>query len=168
LCAPDAKPGEKVKFDGGTFSGHPATMVAGLASLRYLIKEADKIYPRIGRLGDFARKEIERIFGGQGFKVTCTGGGDALGIPSSLLGVHFVGEETGRLESPEQAWNPAVSDYELREKIFKLAMIQEGFNIFHGYGSVSAAHTRAEVEASLEAVEKIARKWQKYRIAHKQ
>jgi glutamate-1-semialdehyde 2,1-aminomutase len=167
LCAPDAKPAQKVRFDGGTFSGHPATMIAGLASLQHLIKQADKIYPRIGRLGAFARKEIERIFARQGMKVRCTGDGEALGIASSLLGVHFVGNEAVRIDSPEQVWNPEVSDFELREKIFKLAMIQEGFNIFHGYGSISAAHSRAEVQASLEAVERIARKWRKYRIGHK-
>jgi glutamate-1-semialdehyde 2,1-aminomutase len=167
LCAPDANPGERVKFDGGTFSGHPASMIAGLASLRHLIKQADKIYPRIGRLGALARKEIERVFAGQGFKVRCTGDGEALGVASSLLGVHFVGEETERIDSPEQVWNPEVSDFELREKIFKLAMIQEGFNIFHGYGSISAAHSQAEIQASLEAVERIARKWKNYRIGHK-
>jgi glutamate-1-semialdehyde 2,1-aminomutase len=166
LCAPDAKPGQKVKFDGGTFSGHPAVMTAGLASLRRLIKEADRIYPRIGRLAAFARREIERIFGGHGFKVKCTGDGEDLGVASSLLGVHFVGEKTERIESPEQVWNPEVSDYELREKIFKLAMLQEGFNIFHGYGSISAAHSRADIEGSLEAVERIAGKWSKYRIPH--
>ncbi len=166
LCAPDAKPGEKVKFDGGTFSGHPAAMTAGLASLRHLIKEADRIYPRIGRLGALARKEIERIFAGQGFKVRCTGDGEDLGVASSLLGVHFVGEKTERIDSPEQVWNPEVSDFELRERIFKLAMLLEGFNIFHGYGSISAAHSQADIEASLEAVEKIARKWRKYGIHH--
>jgi glutamate-1-semialdehyde 2,1-aminomutase len=164
LCAPDAKPGEKVKFDGGTFSGHPAVMTAGLVFLRYLIKEADRIYPRMGRLAVLARKEIERIFAGQGFKVRCTGDSGDLGIASSLLGVHFVGEKTERIDSPEQVWNPEVSDFELREKIFKLAMLQEGFNIFHGYGSISAAHSPADIEASLEAVEKIARKWSQYRV----
>jgi glutamate-1-semialdehyde 2,1-aminomutase len=166
LCAPDAKPGEKVKFDGGTFSGHPAAMAAGLASLRHLIKEADRIYPRIGRLGALARKEIERIFAGQGFKVRCTGDGKDLGVASSLVGVHFVGEKTERIDSPEQVWNPEVCDFELRERILKLAMLLEGFNIFHGYGSISAAHSQADIEASLEAVEKIARKWRKYGIHH--
>lgn len=167
LCAPDAPPGKKVRFDGGTFSGHPASMIAGLAALRHLIKQAHKIYPRIGRLGALARKGIERIFASQGFKVRCTGDGEALGISSSLLGVHFVGEKTERIDSPEQVWNAEVSDLELREKIFKLAMIQEGFNIFHGYGSISAAHSQADIQASLEAVERIARRWRKYRIHHK-
>ena len=59
-------------------------------------------------------------------------------------------------------WNPAISDVELREKIFKLAMLEEGFNTFHGYGQVTAAHTDDEIQASLDAVERIARKWSKY------
>jgi glutamate-1-semialdehyde 2,1-aminomutase len=49
----------------------------------------------------------------------------------------------------------------MREKVFKLAMIQQGFNIFHGYGSISVAHTEEEIQASLDAVERIAKKWKR-------
>ncbi len=41
-------------------------------------------------------------------------------------------------------------------------MLEEGFNIFHGYGAISAAHTSDEIQASLDAVERIAKKWCKY------
>jgi glutamate-1-semialdehyde 2,1-aminomutase len=59
-------------------------------------------------------------------------------------------------------WNPNVCDSEVREKIFKLAMLEHGFNIFHGYGSISAAHSDQEIQASLDAVDRVAQKWKKY------
>ncbi len=163
LCGPEAKPDEKVKFEGGTFCSHPATMIAGITFLKHLIKNAPKIYPKIGRMGAKARKGIERIFAANGFDVRCTGYGDELGIASSLVGVHFLRKKIERIHTPEQVWNPAVNEVELREKIFKLSMIQEGFNIFHGYGSISAAHTEKEIDASLDAAERVAKSWKKYR-----
>ncbi|MGB2843973.1 MAG: hypothetical protein WBC02_03860, partial [Candidatus Aminicenantaceae bacterium] len=159
LCGPDAKMGQKVKFDGGTFSAHPASMLAGLTYIKYLIEHESEIYPRIGRLGAEVRKRIEEIFTEFGFNVKCTGYGNSVTKNSSLVGVQFLHEKIERIISPEQVWNPEVCDFEIREKIFKLAMLEEGFNIFHGYGGISAAHTEEEIQSSLDAVEKIARKW---------
>jgi len=51
------------------------------------------------------------------------------------------------------------SDFEMREKVFKLAMINEGFYTFHGFGALSDAHTDEEIQSSLDAVERIAKKW---------
>jgi len=159
LCGPEAKKEEKVKVEGGTFSAHPSALLAGLTYAKYLIAHEEEIYPRIGRLGERVRKEIENIFAVHGFNVRCTGDGNSVAWNSSLVGVHFLHEQCDRIESPEQVWNPEICDLELRERIFKLSMLREGFNIFHGYGSISAAHTDEEIQASLDAVEKIAKKW---------
>jgi len=129
LCGSEAQPDEKVKFEGGTFSAHPAAILAGLTHLKY-------------------------------FK--CTGYGDSIAEHSSLVGVQFLKEEIDKISSPEQVWNPEVNDIELREKIFKLSMLEEGFNIFHGYGGISVAHSSSEIQESLDAVERIAKKWRKY------
>jgi glutamate-1-semialdehyde 2,1-aminomutase len=162
LCGPEAPPDDKVKFEGGTFSAHPAAMLAGLTYLNYLMEHESEIYPRIGQLGEKARKGIEQIFVEHGFNVKCTGYGDSIAEHSSLVGVQFLNEKIEKVSSPEQVWNPVVCDFELREKIFKLSMLEEGFNIFHGYGAVSAAHTDNEIQASLDAVERIAKKWRNY------
>ena len=159
LCGPEAKKEAKVKVEGGTFSAHPASMLAGLTFIKYLSEHAEDIYPRIGHLGERVRREIENIFAAHGFHVRCTGDGNSVAKNSSVVGVHFLHAPCDRIESPEQVWNPDVCDIELREKIFRLAMIQEGFNIFHGYGSISGVHTEEEIQASLDAVEKIAKKW---------
>ena len=72
----------------------------------------------------------------------------------------FLNPDVESVSSPESTWNPEASDFEMREKIFKLAMLEEGFYIFHGYGSISAAHTDEEIQRSLDSAEKIAKKWQ--------
>ena len=159
LCSPEIKQEEMVKVEGGTFSGHPAAMLAGLTFVKHLMDNEEAIYPRIGDLGAHVRRELENIFATFGFNVRCTGDGHSIAKNSSLVGVHFLHDRCDRIESPEQVWNPEVCDIEMREKIFKLAMIQEGFNIFHGYGSISGAHTNENIQASLDAIEKIVKKW---------
>jgi glutamate-1-semialdehyde 2,1-aminomutase len=163
LCGPEAKADQKVKFEGGTFSAHPASMLAGLTYVKYLVENESEVYPRIGQLGAKIRNGIEEIFAANGFNVKCTGYGELVPDNSSCVGVQFLHEKIDRITSPEQVWNPEVSDLELREKIFKLAMLEEGFNIFHGFGAVSAAHTEREIQGSLDAVERIAKKWKKYK-----
>ena len=165
LCGPEIKVEERVKFDGGTFSAHPAAILAGMTYIQYLIDHASDIYPRIGRLGEKARTAIEEIFSSHGFQVQCTGRGNTIAEHSSILGVQFLHINANRISSPEEVWNPDVCDVELREKIFKLAMLEKGFNIFHGYGAISSSHTNEEIQASLDAVEKIAKKWERYNIS---
>lgn len=164
LCGPEAKVEKRVKFDGGTFSAHPAAILSGITSVQYLINHASDIYPRIGRLGEKVRTAVEKIFSAHGFQVNCTGGGNAIAEHSSLVGVQFLRGNANRVSSPEEVWNPEVCDVEMREKIFKLAMLEEGFNIFHGYGAVSSSHTNEEIQASLDAVERVAQRWEKYNI----
>jgi len=159
LCSPEAKREDRVKFEGGTFSGHPASMLAGATYIQYLIEHESEIYPKIGQWGAEVRKNIEDIFSSHGFHVKCTGKGDDIAPNSSLIGVQFLRQKTDQVISPEQVWNPEVSDVEMREKALKLAMLEEGFNTFHGFGAVSAAHKKNEIQASLDAVERVAKKW---------
>lgn len=163
LCSPDASLEEHVKFEGGTFSAHPAAMVAGAAYVKYLTQHAEEIYPRIGRLGYMARQGIEAIFRNYGFSVYCSGYNPAIVKGSSLVGVHFLNKDVEEITSPEQVWNTEICDIEMREKIFKMAMLNEGFNIFHGYGGISSAHTEKDIQASLDAVDRIAQKFLKYK-----
>jgi glutamate-1-semialdehyde 2,1-aminomutase len=159
LLEPGTPADRSVRFDGGTFSAHPASMLAGATFVRYLIEHEQEIYPRIGSLGARVRNGIEEIFRNYGFNVKCTGDGGSVTHNSSMIAVHFLNEEIEQVISPEQAWNPEICDFELRERIFKFAMLEEGFNIFHGYGGISDAHSESEIQASLDAVDRIAKKW---------
>jgi len=160
LCQPEAEESKRVKFEGGTFSGHPSSILAGITFIKYLQEHEDEIYPRLGRLGAKVRKSMEEIFNSHGFHVRCSGYGGSIAKNSSVVGVHFLNPDIESVSSPEITWNPEASDFEMREKIFKLAMLEEGFYIFHGYGSISAAHTDEEIQRSLDSAEKIAKKWQ--------
>jgi len=159
LCSSQTEQAQRVKFEGGTFSAHPSSMLAGLTYLKYLVENESEIYPKIGRFGAKVRKGIEEIFTSLGFNVKCTGYENSVVEGSSVVGVHFLKEDVEQIVSPEQLWNPEICDFELREKIFKLAMLNEGFNIFHGFGAISAAHSDEEIQAALDAVERIAKKW---------
>lgn len=159
LCGPNGDSGKMVKFDGGTFSAHPASMLAGLSFLRHVLEFEDDIYPRIGRLGAAVRAEMESIFNRCGFHVKCSGDGGVITQNSSIVGVHFLRKDIPEITTPAHAWDPRVSDFEIREKIFKLAMMEEGFYTFHGYGGISAAHTEKDIQASLASAERIAKKW---------
>ncbi len=162
LCGTDVKDTHRVKFEGGTFSAHPACMQAGIIFLRHLISHEEEIYPRIGQMGKRVRDQIEKIFQSHGFAARCTGDGIPVAENSSIIGVHFLHSNEARITSPEESWNPEISDFELREKIFKLSMLEEGFNIFHGYGTIAAAHSDEEIERSLKAVDNIATRWKNY------
>ena len=70
---------ERSYVGGGTFSANPASMVTGFATLDHL-KSNKSIYKKINDLGNFARKELTKVFDG---KVTVTGKG-------SLFMTHFL------------------------------------------------------------------------------
>ncbi|MFP4066021.1 MAG: aspartate aminotransferase family protein [Spirochaetaceae bacterium] len=158
LAAPGADPEKAVKFDGGTYSGHPGAMVAGVAFIRHLIEHEDEIYPYIGHLGRIAREGIEERLAAYGFNARCGGDGSPVTENSSLCAVHVLTDGAHSLRSPEQVADPARSDVELRDEIFKLAMLREGFHVVHGYGGISFAHSEEQVRGSVDAFERIARR----------
>ena len=147
---------KQVKFEGGTYSGHPASVLAAIALLDYLSEHSDEIYPRIHRLAERARSQIPGIFERAGIRSVVTGGPSGPVSQSSMAVIHFPTREDTPISSPEIVWNPETSDVQLREKILRLALANEGFHVVHGFGSVSTRHTEEEVDAFLSAVETVA------------
>jgi len=83
------KKSERSYVGGGTFSTNPISMVAGYSTLSELKNSKNTIYSKINLLGEFARKELEKIFGD---KVIITGKG-------SLFMTHFAKKkESQRLQ----------------------------------------------------------------------
>jgi glutamate-1-semialdehyde 2,1-aminomutase len=155
LCNPAAG-SRRVRFEGGTFSAHPATLLAGLSMLRYLAENATQIYSRINALGEKVRNEIPRVFERHGIHCSCTGHPNAVVPGSSMAMIQF--PKAGRtVTNPEENWNDEVCDPQMREKIMRLAFVTRGFHTVHGFGSICTAHTEAEVDAFLEAADEIAR-----------
>lgn len=161
-CNPAGSSSQKVKCEGGTFSAHPSSLVAGLTLIRYLEQHQDEIYPRIGRLGEKVRKGVEEIFRAYHIRAHCTGHPNSFVEYSSIALLNFPLKEIKKNLSPEDLYNPALSDVEMREWIFKLAMLNEGFIVFHGIGSISTAHSEEDIDKFLSAVDSVAKKMKKF------
>jgi glutamate-1-semialdehyde 2,1-aminomutase len=141
---------EKVWIGGGTFSGTPLTMIAGLATLDTLSESKEEIYPRISGLAEKARKEIDAIFEKKGIPSLTT-------RKASLFVTHFLRKpELTVRNSSEKIRN---TDIEL-QFLYYMSMIAS-HNIFflpEHTGAVSAAHTTANIEKMLRATEQFAKR----------
>ncbi|AIC14320.1 aspartate aminotransferase family protein [Nitrososphaera viennensis] len=132
---------------GGTFSANPATMVAGLATLDFLRKNERKVYGKVDRLGEMARKGLAKIFADAGIPCRVTG-------INSIFLTHFVKEGT---KDVENATDVATSDRGKLVKYHMALMAEHGvFFLPTKMGAMSYAHDEADVKKLLSATEKIA------------
>ncbi len=154
--------GDRVYFEGGTFSAHAEYMKAGLIMLGYLAGHAATVYPKIARSGERLRREIERVFAEAGLRARCTGDGNDVVRGSSLFMVHFPRSADVAYDRPEDILDPGRSDLPLREDLLKLALLVNGVNVVHGGGAVSSAHGAKEIEATIAAYAEAARLFKKY------
>ncbi len=129
-----ADPSRKERFvsiGGGTFSENPLTMVAGLATVKHLRKNAKSIYPRLEKLGARLRDGVDREFGENGIEAHTTGMG-------SLFLTHFGTVPT----SPEET---STEDKPMQKR-YALALMPRGLFILPGHpGGISTAHTDADI-----------------------
>lgn len=150
--------GRRVKFEGGTFSAHPAALLAGKTLIEYLVRNQSQIYPQLGVLGERIRIGVEEVFASHGILARCTGYGNEVVPGSSLAMIHFPHDERTPLTSPEAVWNPRLCNVERREKVLKLALLLERVHVVHGLGAASTAHTDEDVEWLLAACDAAAKR----------
>ncbi|HUJ73832.1 MAG TPA: aminotransferase class III-fold pyridoxal phosphate-dependent enzyme, partial [bacterium] len=68
-----------VRFSGGTYSCHPASLLASLTMMQHLVDHESEVYPSLASLGDAARSTVEEALRAEGLPARCTGAGnDAL------------------------------------------------------------------------------------------
>jgi glutamate-1-semialdehyde 2,1-aminomutase len=151
--------GGKVKFSGGTYSAHPASLLAAKTFMAHLVAHEDQIYPYLTRLGAKTRQTVEAAFAQAGIYARCTGyGNDAL--PGSSINMLLFPYQRGHeLTGPEETRNPAVCDITLSEKVLQLALLLEDVHVFHGLGSVTTAHTEADIDLLGAACRRVARRF---------
>lgn len=154
--------GNKVRFQGGTYSGHPASMVAAKALLTHLVEHEDEIYPRLAQLGALTRQTIEDAFAAEGIFARCTGHPNDTLRGSSMAVPQFPYDEKQSLASPDDVNDPALCDVELRDHLFQLALLLEDVHVVHGGGSLSTAHTEQDIARLGEACRRVARRVKKY------
>ncbi len=98
--------GNRVAFTGGTYSAHPASLLAARTMMTYLRDHEAEVYPRLASLGDAKRRAITEGFAGEGVEVHCSGGFDEAGIGGSLTGIHFPHDERVQTRQAARAARP--------------------------------------------------------------
>ncbi|MDE1766749.1 MAG: aminotransferase class III-fold pyridoxal phosphate-dependent enzyme [Thaumarchaeota archaeon] len=128
---------------GGTFSANPITMTSGRAMLQFLKKNSG-VYKKIGKLGDMARKELEKAFDG---KVATTGKG-------SLFMTHFL---TGGMTEIRNASDAAMCNTDLLHRYHFEMIARDGIFFLPGkLGAISHAHSRSDIRHLIQASERFA------------
>ncbi|MDH3278446.1 MAG: aminotransferase class III-fold pyridoxal phosphate-dependent enzyme [Nitrosopumilus sp.] len=134
------KKSERSYVGGGTFSANPSSMVAGHATLSAL-KSNKTIYSKINCLGDFARRELGKIFGD---KVIITGKG-------SLFMTHFA--KNGITEITNST-HVAKCDSSMLQKYHFKMISQDGIFFLPGkLGAISNAHSEVDIKKMVLASE---------------
>jgi glutamate-1-semialdehyde 2,1-aminomutase len=154
--------GRKVKFSGGTYSAHPASLLAAKTLMEYLVAHEAEIYPWLADLGGQSRRAMEAAFAGEGIYVCCTGHENGVLPGSSLFMLHFPYREEPCLGGLQDWHDPAVCDIVLREQVLDLALLLEDVFVVHSHGAVSTAHTEADLGVLSEACRRAARRIKPY------
>ena len=151
------KSGPRVWFSGGTYSGHPASMLAAKTMINHLVEHEAEIYPRLAALGQLARQSFVDAFKAEGIPAVSTGANADL-ADSSLFILHFPHHAEQPITSPEDANDPALCNVELSKKVLPLGLLLQDIHMLEGKGAVSFAHTRADIQGVAEACQALARR----------
>ncbi len=154
--------GRRVRFDGGTYSAHPASMMAGKVMLTYLIEHEAEIYGQLAELGQQLRRRLEQIFADQGILAQCTGYPNEALKGSSLAVLHLPVRPGIVIDSPDVAADPACCMMQVRERILKLALLLEDVYAMHGLGALSTAHSEEDLSQLYAACERVAQRLKPY------
>lgn len=138
--------GRRVSFTGGTYSGHPACMIAARTMMEYLAAHEAEIYPRLAFLGERTRRALEEAFTAEGLYVQCTGYPNEAVLGSSLAMLHFPYGKGTILRSPEDVNDPSKCDVVLSNKVLQTALLLENIHVVHGLGALSMAHTEGDID----------------------
>lgn len=128
-------------FHGGTFSGNPIAMTAGLTTLK-ILEDGEKIN-KLNRMGEQIRERYNETFLENRIDVQVTG-------VSSLFSLHFTKEEVNDVHAASQADQNMLLDYHLK-------MITKGFFFLPNHsGALSTVHSTTELEKLFTETEKYA------------
>jgi glutamate-1-semialdehyde 2,1-aminomutase len=152
----------KVRFSGGTYSAHPASLLAAKTIMSHLAEHESEVYPRLARLGEKVRSVLTAGFRAEGIHVHCTGDGESALCGSSMFMLHFPYSEHAALRGPEDWLNPARCNTVLRRSVLTLAFLVEGVFIMEGHGAATTAHAAADIDFLNEACRRVARRIKPY------
>ena len=131
---------ERSYVGGGTFSANPSSMTAGFATLRFL-KTKKSTYTKVNDLGNFARKEIGKVFDG---RVIVTGKG-------SLFMTHFLKEGIHEITNSTHA---AKCDMQMLQRYHFKMIANDGIFFLPGkLGAISSKHSKDDIKKMISASE---------------
>lgn len=131
----------------GTYNGHPVPVAAAIATLRKLRERGDEIYGHTDRMGARMEAGLERVFAGRGYPVTIV-------RQRSAFAVYF-------MDHAPRDWLDIALHHDMAlDKRYRDRLIEEG--VFHfptptKQGSISFAHTEADIDETLEITERVVR-----------
>jgi len=156
LCGREG--GRRVRFEGGTYSGHPLSMLAGRVMIQYLVDHEQEVYPCLATMGERLRQMVQRAFDDEGVLVHCGGNPSSVMPGSSIATLDFPYRRDTSLCTAEAVNDPALCDVQLRERVVKLAFLLEDVFVAHGLGALSAAHTEQDLTKVAVAAGAVARR----------
>jgi glutamate-1-semialdehyde 2,1-aminomutase len=136
-------PGGKV-FVGGTYNGHPVGTAAALATIAAL--EDGTVHERTFRLGDRMRTGLQEI-------------ADRLGIPMTVAGYGSVFTPYF-MQGAIDRYEDLLANDGARDVAFRAGMVERGIFMLPvplKRNHISAAHTEAEIDRTLETAEEVLR-----------
>ncbi|MGB0724723.1 MAG: aspartate aminotransferase family protein, partial [Nitrosopumilus sp.] len=134
------KKSERSYIGGGTFSANPVSMMSGYTTLNYL-KTKKSTYEKINSLGEYARKELEKVFDG---KVAVSGKG-------SLFMTHFLKNGVTKIDN---SIDVAKCDTEMLQKYHFKMISEDGIFFLPGkLGAISNSHSKEDINKIVKASE---------------
>ncbi|MFX1367292.1 MAG: aspartate aminotransferase family protein, partial [Promethearchaeota archaeon] len=130
---------------GGTFSSHPLSMVAGIATLKELRRRSDQ-YNSLSETGDRFRQKLNDAFDGLGTTILATGYGSVV----------FISCLNKRLTDPLTGSKLGDAFEHKTQDIFQALLMEDGVFGYHGLGALSFVHEKEDLEKTLDSATKAA------------
>lgn len=131
----------------GTYNGHPVNVAAAKASLTRLKTREAEVYGELERLGARLEAGLKQVFAAKNYATTVVRQGSA-------FTVYF-------MDHAPVNWRDVVLNHDMERDIaYRRAMIEEGvfhFPVVTKQGSISLAHTDADIDRTIELTEQVVR-----------
>jgi glutamate-1-semialdehyde 2,1-aminomutase len=150
--------GYAVKFSGGTYSAHPASLLAAKAFLSYLVENEEHVYRTLAATARETRRAVSAAFAEEGLSVRFTGAESEVIPDNSLHMLRLPRREGLRLDRPEEVYDPAACDVVLSDVVLPLALLLEDVYTVHGLGCTTLAHTPEDIAFLAAACHRAARR----------
>ncbi|MFX0136302.1 MAG: aspartate aminotransferase family protein [Candidatus Hodarchaeota archaeon] len=134
----------QVLIGGGTFSGFPLSMVAGLKTLE-ILKRSQQNYFRINQEGNRLLNSLNQFFTEEKLPIIAKG-------HKSIIMLHALSKW---IEDPSMREIIEFKDKK-KEALLQLSLFNRNISGLHGLGSISMAHTHENIVHIQKVVEKIA------------